>query len=465
MATEKKWWKEFPDTFVIVFVLMVIMTILTYIIPAGTYDMVKDASGTMVVDPASFHYLPNTPVSIWGFLESVYKGCMNGAGIIFMVFLLGAYSKIIDDTGAISRAITVVVERYDKKSLLALPVLMAVMSFLGAANVVVDAVIAFIPLGLVIARKMRLDPVCAMAIMYLGAYEGFCSSFMAPMTVQTAQAIAGLPLLSGIGFRFCVTVVITIITIIYVMRYCFRVCGHLEKTVLDEDTIKKFVNAENTANEKAFSTRDILIILVFVGSVMFYVFCAIKYQMGFDGMIAMFFFAALVSAILAKMTPNQIARSFVQGIRDVAYGTILIGVSGTLAVIMREGQIIHTIIYGLSKVMGLFPGALSAISMFFVNLGFNFFVTSGPAQAAIVMPIMAPLADVLGITRQVAVLAFQYGDGFSNTIVPTSGVLMGCLGIAGIPFVKWLKFMMPLFLMWVLVGVIAISIAVQIGFH
>jgi uncharacterized ion transporter superfamily protein YfcC len=464
-AVEKKK-LNVPDTFVIIFFLMVVLTLLTYIIPAGQYDTIVDtATGRSVVDPESFHFIERTPVSLIGFLEAIYKGCQNSAGIIFMIFLLAAYSNIINDTGAISRGISLIAKKYDRKALYAIPVIMVALSLLGASAVIVDACIAFIPVGMIIAKKLNLDPVAGAAVIYLGCYAGWNSSFMAATSVQTAQAIAGLPLLSGTGFRFVVYMIFTAITILYVMRYCIKVNRNRSNSVLDPDMLEQFDAEVVTIDEGKFGGKDILIILIFFGGIVFYIIGSMLWSWGLDKMVAVIMAIGIISGLLGGMSANEMARSFTAGIKDVSFGAILVGVASSLAVIMNSGNIIHTIIYGASKIMTLFPGAIAGVIMFFINLGFNFFVPSGPAQAAIVMPIMAPMADVIGITRQVAVLCFQYGDGLSNSIIPTSGVLMGVLGMAKIPYPKWMKFMLKLFAIWVAYISVVIVIAVLSGYR
>jgi len=465
IGVEKKK-RSIPDTFVIILILMVALTILTYIIPAGRYEEVTDAAtGRSVVDPNSFHFIESTPVSPIGFLKAIYQGCQNSAGIIFMIFLLGAYSSIINDTGAISGGISLIVKKYDKKALYAIPVIMVVLSLLGASAVIVDACIAFIPVGMVIAKKLDLDPLAGAAIIYLGCYAGWNSSFMAATSVQTAQQIAGLTPLSGMSFRFVVYAIITAITITYVMRYCIRVRSNRALSLLDPVDLDRFDKEVVTIDERQFGFKDILVIAVFIGGIVLYIIGSILWSWGLDMMVAIMMAEGIIAGLIGGMKPNEMAKSFANGIKDVSFGAILVGVASSLAVIMNSANIIHTIIYGSSKLMVLFPGAISAVIMFFINLVFNFFVPSGPAQAAIVMPIMAPLSDVLGLTRQVAVLCFQYGDGFSNSIIPTSGVLMGVLGMAKIPYTKWLKFIIKLFLIWISIATIAIVIAVLTGYH
>ena len=460
---KKKVWT--PDTFVIIFVLMLIVTLLTWIIPGGQYDTVVDpVSGANVVDPNSFHYVDKTPVGVAGFLKAIYQGCQNSAGIIFMILLLGAYSSIINQTGAISRGISLVVKKYDKKALYAIPILMVVLSFLGASAVIVDACIAFIPVGMVIAKKLKLDPLAGAAIIYLGCYAGWNASFMAATSVQTAQEIAQLEPLSGMSLRLVVWAIITAITITYVMRYCLKVQRSRSNSLLDAADLERFDREVVTIDEGVFGGRDVVVIVLFLGGIGLYIAGSLLWKWGLDMMVAIMMAVGILSGIVGGMKPNEMAKAFGDGVKDCAFSAMIVGVASSLAVIMNSANIIHTIIYGASQLMGLFPGAIAAVVMFFINLVFNFFVPSGPAQAAIVMPIMAPLADVLGIARQVSVLCFQYGDGLSNSIIPTSGVLMGVLGMARIPYPKWLKFMLKLFAIWVCVVIVAIVVAVLVGY-
>lgn len=455
-----------PDTFVIIFFMMVIITLLTWIIPGGTYDSVVDeATGISRVDPNSFHFLESNPAGLGTFLKAIYQGCQNSASIIFMIFLLGAYANIIFETGAISRCVTLIVEKFDKKALYAIPFLMVGLSFLGASAIIVDASIAFIPVGMLIAKKLKLDRVAAAAIIYLGCYAGWNASFMAATSVQTAQKIAELEPLSGLGYRFIVYIGFAAITITYVMRYCLKVQRDRSLSVMTSEELQRFDEEVVYVEAGEFSAKDILVVSIFIAGIALYIAGNLIWGWGLDMMVAVMMAVAIICGILGGMSADQMSKAFAKGISDVAFGAILVGVASSLAYLMNYSSIIHTIIYGASKLIGLFPGAIAAVIMFFVNLVFNFFVPSGPAQAAIVMPIMAPLADVLDLTRQVAVLCFQYGDGLSNCIIPTSGTLMGVLGMARLPLTTWWKFMLKLFAIWVVYISIVIVIAVLIGYN
>ena len=335
-------------------------------------------------------------------------------------------------------------------------------AILGATGVLINAVVAFIPLGLAVAEIMKLDRVSAMAFLYLGTYAGFNSSFMSASSVQIAQQMAELPLLSGMGFRVVVTAIIVLITIIYVMRYAVRVSKDPSRSIMP---VSEYPFDENLSAEvnDTFTVRDVIIILLVFGGLALYVYGCIKFAWGYDYMAAIMLITCVAAGFVGKMNANDIAKNFISGVKKMVYAGFLIGLASAISVIITDGQIIHTIIYYISMPLVLLPKTLAAVFMFLVNLVFNFFVSSASGQAAIVMPLMVPMADILEIPRQVAVLAYQYGDGFSNCIIPTSGVLMAALGVARVPFEKWLKFMMPLFLIWTLVGCFAVATGVLIN--
>lgn len=370
--------------------------------------------------------------------------------------------EIALETTAIQRGLRILISKMANKALILIPLVMLFFAILGATGVLINAVVAFIPLGLAVAEIMKLDRVSAMAFLYLGTYAGFNSSFMSASSVQIAQQMAELPLLSGMGFRVVVTAIIVLITIIYVMRYAVRVSKDPSRSIMP---VSEYPFDENLSAEvnDTFTVRDVIIILLVFGGLALYVYGCIKFAWGYDYMAAIMLITCVAAGFVGKMNANDIAKNFISGVKKMVYAGFLIGLASAISVIITDGQIIHTIIYYISMPLVLLPKTLAAVFMFLVNLVFNFFVSSASGQAAIVMPLMVPMADILEIPRQVAVLAYQYGDGFSNCIIPTSGVLMAALGVARVPFEKWLKFMMPLFLIWTLVGCFAVATGVLIN--
>jgi len=451
-----------PDTYVIVVFMILLMALLTFIIPAGVYDSVTSETGRSMVDATSYHSVDQNPATIKSVSFAFYTGLKNNASMIFFVMLVGGYFEIALATTAIQRGLRIAISRLQGKAFIMIPVIMTFFAFLGATGVLVNAVVAFIPLGLAVSQLMGLDKMAAVAFLYLGTYAGFNSSFMSASSVQIAQEMAELPLLSGMSFRVVVTIIIVAVTIAYVLRYCIKVNKDPSKSVMP---VEEYPFEDNLSTEVSdtFGMKDIVILLLVFGGLGVYVWGCIKYGWSYDYMVACMMLTCIPAGFIGGMNANQVAKTFVEGNKKMVYGAVLIGLASAISVVITEAQIIHTIIYYITIPLVALPKALAAVFMFIVNLIFNFFVSSASGQAAIVMPIMVPMADILDIPRQVAVLAYQYGDGFSNCIIPTSGVLMAALGVAKVPFDKWLKFMLPLFAIWVVIGCVAVATGVIIG--
>ena len=460
--TEEKKKFQIPNTYTLIMLFVMIAVVLTYIIPAGQYEVIKDVTtGRSLIDPNSFHYIDKTPIGIMGFLLSITNGMSGAAGIIFLVFLVGGYFQVINDTGAIDAVINVSINKLEKKALLVIPLIMVLMSILGALGIIVNAVIAFIPIGIALAKKLKLDPVSGMAIMYIGAYSGFVSSPMGPFNTILGQTIAGIPIMSGFGLRSVVWVILFIVSLWYIIRYVKKVQNNIDNSVLD--VIDWGDSNKEDGNDIQFNLRHALVLLILTGGFVLYAYGSFKLKWGLNYLSAIMLGVALISGLIAGSNPDDMAKSFISGCKSMVYGALIIGFAKAITIVLTDGNVIHTIIYYMSMPLTKVGATFSGVLMFFINLVFNFFVPSGSGQAMVVMPLMAPMADIVNVSRQIAVSAYQYGDGFSNTIIPTSGVLMAALGVAKIPYEKWVKFMMPLFGIWVLIGSISLIIASLIG--
>ncbi len=450
--------KKFPNALVIVFLIMVFAALLTWILPAGTYDVVK---GTKTLDPNSFHYLERTPESIWGFFTAVFRGMNKAASIIVFTFMCGGMFNVLIESKAVDAFISMLIRKLGDKIYLIIPVLVLIMSLLGATGVMANPVVAVIPIGMILARRLKMDQIVAMSVMFLAAYSGYATSPICAMTVQVAQRIAEIPLLSGFGFRCVIWVVFFIPTVIYIMRYALRVRNNPETSIMGEEM--KAMKEENV-EDIPFTLGDALAILSLVGTLGVYTYCSLKMKWGMGEMATMMMIMAFLTAIFKKMGSEGLVNGFLKGARQMAFSAMLIGLASGVSVVLADGNILHTIIYGMAVVLQMMPRFLFGPIMYLFNLLFNFFVNSGSGQATVVMPIMAPLADVIGLTRQAAVTAFQLGDGLSNVIFPTSGTLMASLAIAGVDFRKWLKFVLPLFALWAVMGFVVVMVVVACGF-
>ena len=306
------------------------------------------------------------------------------------------------------------------------------------------------------------------AVLILGAAVGFNAGFMNPFSVGVAQALAELPLFSGVGLRIALFIVLWAVTTIFIMRYAKKVKADPSKSdVADLEAADKAQADYIDLNEQelpAFSSRHkwISIALLVGFSIMIYG----VFQIGWfiDELGAMFFTMAVVSALIGGLSTGKIADTFVSGAGEMMFSVLAIVFARGILVVMENGMILDTIIYYLVQVVNIFPAILGSVGMYVIQILINFFIPSGSGQAAATMPIMLPIADSLDVTRQTAVLAFQLGSGFMDAIIPTSGVLMAELSLAKIPYNKWFKWFMPLLTIYILIGLAFLIFAHFVGY-
>ncbi|SCY95279.1 YfcC family protein [Alkaliphilus peptidifermentans] len=455
---------KIPHTYVLLFCVIIIMTALTYIIPAGQFDRAEDpATGRIFVVPESFHYVEQSPVSIFGLFQSIPKG-MNEAGyIIFFVLMIGGAFGIIQATGTIDAGIGSTVKQMSGREKLIIPVVMLVFSLAGATLGTAEEALPFYPIVIALAIALGFDSITGTALVLLGAGAGFAGAFANPFTVGIAQGIAGLPLFSGFVFRMLAYVLILGSAIIYVYRYAAKIQANPELSLTYEEDKKRQKNIDISQLTEMTKRHKMVMLVLVLGLVILGLGVA---KLGFyiTELTALFIIMGIAAGIVGGLKADRIAEEFIKGAQELVYGALIIGLATSIMVVMNEGAILDTVIYSMARIVQGLPGVLSGIGMFFVQSIINVIVPSGSGQAAVSMPIMAPMADVVGITRQTAVLAFQFGDGFSNVISPTSGYFMAALAIGGIKWEKWVKFMLPLFLIWTVIGMSLVALSVMINY-
>ncbi|HAK40749.1 MAG TPA: putative basic amino acid antiporter YfcC [Synergistaceae bacterium] len=454
-----------PHTYVILFIIIVLATIGTYFIPAGVYERVKDAAtGRTIVDVASYHNVEQTPVSFFGMFKAIPQGMIRAASIVFFVFIMGGSFTMMQATGAIDAGIARVITRFKDRDKLVIPVIMFLFSILGFTIGAAEEVIPFVPIAIALSRGFGYDDIVGVAMVSTGAAVGFSGGMLNPFTVGVAQGIAELPLYSGLAFRSVVYVILYVVAVWYVLRYAAKVKADPTQSVLygvERDAI-----ATSAHDEMPVMTgRHKMALLAMVVGIGFMIYGVMEQGWYINEISALFILLGIVVAAIGGLDANDMAKSFVQGCRAIAFGALVVGIARVILVVLEQGQIMDAIIHGLASAVGMLPTQITAVGMFVVQSIINFFIPSGSGQAATVMPIMSPLADVLGITRQTAVLAFQYGDAFSNQIIPTSGALLGILGLANVPYDRWLKYNWKLVGLWSIVGGIAVIVAsmVELG--
>jgi uncharacterized ion transporter superfamily protein YfcC len=452
---------KMPDTYVLIAYIILLAALLTYIIPAGKFNMVKNAAGQQVVDAKTFHYISPTPVGFMGLMLAIPEGLIAASKIILVLFIIGGVFKIIRETNALDLSVYAAVQSFGNSVLLLIPVIVILTGFLGTAGAFMSSCLPFIPLGLIIAKQMKLDAIFAVAIIFLGSHVGFMASPICPLTTVIAQQIAGLPLYSGLAFRITVTISLLLIAIIYISWYARRVRQNSRNSYLNE--FSNEISKEGYTPKEAYGLKHAVILAAFFFAFIFFAYGSKEWEWELPYLGAVLIPVGLLGGLFNKMSPDEMAKTFVKGAQEMMYGGLLIGFASSISVVLTKGNIMHTIIFSLAKPLALVGPTASALGMFVVNAIFSFFVPSGSGQAMIVMPIMAPLADLIGITRQVSILSYQMGSGLTHVMIPTYGILMGCLGIANVPFGKWLKFVVPLALILGVIMTVALVIAVQIN--
>lgn len=459
--TNKKW--VMPDTYVILIIVLVLTFIATYFVPSGIFDR-EEIDGMQRVIPDTFHMIDPAYINIMDLFKSIQLGLIASADVIFLILITGGMFEIIEQSGALRGGILRAVEKTKGNEFLMIAFISFLFGIIGAVGAVGNAIIAFVVVGVIIARTLKLDPIVAVAITFGANFAGFSVAFVHPFTIGIAHSIAELPIFSGMLFRVILFVIFQSITIWYIWRYAKKILIDPSQSlvgVYSEDN--KTNKTEQKQLTAPFTTRHKLLLTATVLGIVIFVFGSIKFQWAINEMAAIFLIISFLTGIIAGMHYNTIAKVFLEGAQKLVYGALIVGLARSIIIILEDAQIIDTIVYGLSVPLGYLPPMLAAIGMFIANSILNFFVNSGSGQAMIVMPMMTPLADMLGVTRQVAVQAFQFGDGLTNLIYPTSGILMASLAVAKVSWAKWLKWIFPLFIIWTILAIITLTIGVAIN--
>lgn len=452
-----------PHTYVILVMVILIMTACTYFIPAGEYDRVE-VDGRTVVDADSYHSVENSPVGFFELFKSIPEGYNQACAIIFFIFIIGGSFHIVTSTGAIEKGIGRLAKASQGRERLLIPLITFTFSLAGGTFGMSEEGIVFVPIGVALARAVGFDAIVGMAIVALGIGVGFSSGFMNPFTVGVAQGIAEVPTFSGMGLRLVVWVVMLLITIIYIMRYAKKIKQNPELSIvreLEEEEKDSHIDLENLGQ---LTLRDKLILLSLMGTIIVLIYGVFNYGWYLTELCALFIILGILSGLIAGFGPSRIAREFVIGAKDMVFGALVVGIARTILVVMTNGMIIDSIVHALASFISILPRGIAAVAMMLVQAIINFFIPSGSGQAAATMPLMTPLCDVIGLTRQTAVLAYQFGDGFTNSIIPTSAVLMGNLSVAKISYEKWLKFIAPLMGIWLTASAVFMVIATVINY-
>ncbi len=457
-----------PDTLIIVAACVLLVAILGWIIPSGSYDYQEmEINGRIrnIAINGTYQEIPKSEVtttSFLGFFASLYRGCVGAADIIFLILCCcGTFGTVVK-TKAFHAGIGTMIKKMRGAEIMIVPVLMCIFGFGGSVFGMASEFYGFYPLIVGLGVAMGYDAMFGFAIIAVGEFVGFMGGTLNPYTVGIAQAIAGVELYSGIGYRALCWVVFMAISIVYVLAYGRKIKKNPQLSVVyGEKNPHAF--SPDELDEVKFTTQDALVLLDVVVVLVILMFGLMKWGWGYEHLCGLFLIMSMVAGIIAKWTPNQWCAEFIDSAKVALWGCILTGVANAITVVMQDAKIMDTVIYACANLLENAPSFLSAQLMLIVQTLINFFIPSETGQAAAAMPIMAQLADILGVTRQTAVLAYQFGGGLTNIYWPTADIVIIC-GLGGITLQKWYKWFTPLFLMLFLAQVILLGIANATGY-
>jgi uncharacterized ion transporter superfamily protein YfcC len=450
-----------PDTLVLLFGMMVLALVATWLLPAGQFDTALDEAGRSVVIPGTYAVVEDArPLMPWELLTVIPRALGDAQDIIFFVLIVGGAIRVLRATGTIDAMLGAVLRRIGHSPGLLIAIGMGVFA---AGSATLGVAEEYIPLTLVLISlcvAMRMDTVTAIGIMVCGYGIGYGVAALNPFTVLVAQRIAGLPPASGLGFRLAIFLPFLAIGIHHVWRYARRVQANPEASLVHDIPGAQHAAVELPSGTTRRHKAVVALTLLALGAMVYGIAIPKWYILELS---ALFLALALFGGLAGGLGANDTARRFGEGAAELAGTALLIGFARAIALILEDGQVLHTIVNGLAAPLLVMGAEFAAIGMLAIQLVINLFIPSGSGQAYVTMPLMAPIGDLVGVTRQTAVLAFQFGDGFANMIVPTNPVLMGILGIAGIPYNRWLRFIAPLMLKLFVAGSITMVIAVSMG--
>ncbi len=463
--------ERIPNAYVLIFLLLVVTAAMTWIVPPGQFARAEGPGGRTVVVPNSFAWItPGAELregytlqprrqGLWEVLRAPIDGFGAAWEIIVFILLIGGAFKVLDATGAVKAGIQRTAAILRGRELLIIPVMMIIFSLGGATIGMSEETILFVMMFVPLALALGYDSITGVSMVFVGAGAGFAAAFLNPFTLGVAQGIAGLRYTSGMPYRLLVWAIITAAAIAVVMRHARRVKQDPTRSPtyrVDEERRQSLAvaTAEEKVEETPFTGAQKLILLLLLATIVIIGVGAIRFDWYILEIAALFLAFAIVIGLIARLSADAFVDSFIRGASELTGVALVVALARGVLIIAERGGIVDPTLYAISSGIGTLPAVMGAQIMFLVQTVLNFLVPSGSGQAALTMPIMAPLADLIGVTRQTAVLAFQFGDGFSNMIIPTSPVLLGVLGAARIPWVIWARWILPLQLIFLVLGLL-----------
>jgi len=477
--------RAMPDAFIILFFIVLLAALSTHIIPAGKFlvDKNSETQQTLLV-ANSFSFVEDySGVPLFaegggiGFFNFAFEGMVSGdkwgsaIGVMMFIIITGGAFGIVMKTGAIDNGFLLLIKKTQRIETLFIPLLFILFSVGGAVFGMGEESIAFCIILLPLMIRIGYDGITTVLVTYVSTQLGFAASWMNPFSVAIAQGIAGVPLMSGMEFRIVAWVVFTMVGLIFTMRYAAKIKRSPEiSPVL---TPSKPSSPPPITETTTFSAIDSIILTLFFTGICWVIWGVLIRGYYIPEIASQFFTMGCVIGTVAvlgkRLQTNQVAEAFKSGAKELLPAALIVGMAKGIVIVLGGDDasipsVLNTILYYAGESIGDLPQAMSALLMFFFQSIFNFFIASGSGQAALTMPLMAPLSDLVGVTRQVAVLAFQLGDGLTNIIIPTSASLIGCLGVAKIDWLVWARFIFKFMMLLMTIASLFVISAVLLNF-
>ena len=409
-----------PNTYVIIFALLVLCAVATWFVPGGQYLRADDGT----VSYQSVDAVPQT----WQVFTAIYHGFVKQAGIIIFILVVGGAFWLLNATGAVNAGIGRFIARVGKRDKWVLVALTLLFSLGGAVFGMSEETIPFVGMVVPLMLSMGYDAFMGMLIVYVASNVGFSSAFLNPFTVGIAQGMADLPLFSGLGYRVFCWLLLTVLLVVFVLIYAARTRKKADVTLAATQPVPEPL----TGRQKAILTvLGVTVIMLVVG--------VTQWEWYLPEITGLFLVMGLICGFIAGFSGNRIAEEFMSGAKDILSAALVVGFASGIIVILQEGRVVDSILHAMQEGLDGTGPMASLSAMYGIQAVINFLIPSASAKAAITIPIMAPFADMVGVSRQAMVLAFQFGDGFTNMLTPTSGVLMAALAMARIPYAQWVK--------------------------
>ena len=449
-----------PHPYLIMVAIIIIAAVCSYLIPAGEYARIPGPNGRTMIDPEAFTLVARPVFSLMKVITAIPRGFVDAANVVIMVFMTGGAFGVIKRTGIIEVGVRALTRKFSGRGVIIVPLLFTVFAVMSAFIGGVELCLIYIPVLMPLLLALGFDSMVTVGISLCATAIGYTAALTNPFTIGIGHQIGELPMYSGMGYRAVVLAVTVLTGCVYFSRYAAKVLKNpAGSLVYEEDIIRRKELAQEGSQEITVTGRHKLAGIgaaaVFIGLIV----GIVTQGWGMIEMAGVFILFGLVPGVLAGLRPNEIGQAFTDGFNEILVGAMICGIARGIAVVMADAMVIDTIIFYLAKIVVMLPSQLTSIGMLIVTTIFNAIIPSGSGKALVTMPIMLPLADFAGVTRQTAILAYQFGDGVTNILWPACGYFMAALALGKISYTKWVKFALPLLVIWMIEGGIFLIVA------